>query len=666
MGKKSHLKYQQEANGEQSDEENESFDLSDITSMISIINGNDDDIKDRLCVLISNFNFEESKDNLISITSKEFLLPLTNLLQSMNNISIKTNVISAIINILISFYDSDNCQFDLCQYITNTLIPSIEGQLSQYENSTNDNVNKFYCAMLDLLLLIVDLTSQNEKDSTINYNTILKLIISNFICNNNIQNDNKLILLSLELLYQIVSTNIFIVNDSNCLDKFIFWAQTVVKENKANSIIMSNVVCSLFYLGCANQIEINFIQNIIDKIYKEVNQSKFFINDVEKFKEYIEKYITSANKEILEEEESIENVNTIITSEISILEEKTKSILTYLKTFSDIIDNVSISSKSDNDNNIEMEIEDDFEEIEDNTIINKTEENSQYSILIAKAISNVINEGNIKQMLSSSFFDNFLPILTVNTQIEVYLINAFDKMISLKDNLSQVITISFSILNNIILNYFNLAQLNNEHIKMIFSSIGKILTFFEKMIYNDNNEFISVVILLLRNILEKTKHNMSQDDIKQLSNNINYKTLFLIMNKFINDNFIKTNIIDTVSFLFSYEKNHDSLFYTKNKEICNLFITLFYNENSCEVLAHVINAFMDIYQWDDDTMDKILLNSGAVNIMRNGSGEFKSRLKIAYKSGEVSKDAYDYIKETLYNMKRFIKYKEEIFKKMSL
>ena len=490
---------------------------------------------------------------------------------------------------------------------------------------------------------------------------IIVLIISNFICN--LQNDNKLLLLSLELLYQIVSTNIFIANDSNCLDKFILWAEKVIKENKSSSIIMSNVVCSLFYLGCSNHIENNFIQNVIDKIYKEVNQSKMFINDVEKFKEYIEKYITSANKEILEEEDSIENVNTIITSEISILEEKTKSILTYLKTFSDIIDNVSISSKSE-DNNIEMEIEDDFEEIEDsNNITNKTEENSQYNILIAKAISSVINEGNIKQLLSSSFFDNFLPILTVNTQIEVYLIDAFDKMISLKDNLSQVITISFSILNNIILNYFNLAQLNNEHIKTIFSSICKILTVFEKMIYNDNNEFISVVILLLRNILEKTKHKMSQDDIKQLSNTINYKTLFLIMNKFINDNFIKTNIIDTVSFLFSYEKNHDGLFYTKNKEICNLFITLFYNENSCEVLAHVINAFMDIYQWDDDTMDKILLNSGVVNIMRNGSGEFKSRLKIAYKSGEVSKDAYDYIKETLYNMKRFIKYKEEIFKK---
>ena len=662
MGKKSHLKYKQEANGEQSDEENESFDLSDITSMISIINGNDDEIKDKLCVLISNFNFEESKDNFISITSKEFLLPLTNLLQSMNNISIKTNIISAIINILISFYDSDNCQFDLFQYITNRLISSIEGQLSQYENNQNDTVNKFYCAMLDLLLLIVDLTSQNEKDNTINYNTILKLIISNFICN--LQNDNKLLLLSLELLYQIVSTNLFIANDSNCLDKFILWAEKVIKENKSSSIIMSNVVCSLFYLGCSNHIENNFIQNVIDKIYKEVNQSKMFINDVEKFKEYIEKYITSANKEILEEEDSIENVNTIITSEISILEEKTKSILTYLKTFSDIIDNVSISSKSE-DNNIEMEIEDDFEEIEDsNNITNKTEENSQYNILIAKAISSVINEGNIKQLLSSSFFDNFLPILTVNTQIEVYLIDAFDKMISLKDNLSQVITISFSILNNIILNYFNLAQLNNEHIKTIFSSICKILTVFEKMIYNDNNEFISVVILLLRNILEKTKHKMSQDDIKQLSNTINYKTLFLIMNKFINDNFIKTNIIDTVSFLFSYEKNHDGLFYTKNKEICNLFITLFYNENSCEVLAHVINAFMDIYQWDDDTMDKILLNSGVVNIMRNGSGEFKSRLKIAYKSGEVSKDAYDYIKETLYNMKRFIKYKEEIFKKM--
>ena len=73
---------------------------------------------------------------------------------------------------------------------------------------------------------------------------------------------------------------------------------------------------------------------------------------------------------------------------------------------------------------------------------------------------------------------------------------------------------------------------------------------------------------------------------------------------------------------------------------------------------------IDDITWDDLEMDKILFNSDVVKLMKKGANEFKSRLKITYNSQEINKDTYQYIKETLFNMKRFITYKEKVFKKL--
>ena len=69
---------------------------------------------------------------------------------------------------------------------------------------------------------------------------------------------------------------------------------------------------------------------------------------------------------------------------------------------------------------------------------------------------------------------------------------------------------------------------------------------------------------------------------------------------------------------------------------------------------------MDIYQWDDEILNKILKNSNILNIMSNGSKNFKQKMENLYKTNELTEDAYSYISETLTNMKRFIKYKKDI------
>ena len=89
-------------------------------------------------------------------------------------------------------------------------------------------------------------------------------------------------------------------------------------------------------------------------------------------------------------------------------------------------------------------------------------------------------------------------------------------------------------------------------------------------------------------------------------------------------------------------------------------ITLLYNEKNIEIVSHVINAFMDIYQWDDITLNQILKNSNVLKIMSNGIKTFKKKMDNLYKTNEITEETYDYISETLTNMKRFIKYKENI------
>ena len=235
-----------------------------------------------------------------------------------------------------------------------------------------------------------------------------------------------------------------------------------------------------------------------------------------------------------------------------------------------------------------------------------------------------------------------------------------DCVLRIKEILDEMVILILGIVNNIIL------KLNK---KLKQDNIGALMN----IIYVDLNKYksksnkeeeIYLIILLLRNLCEKKIINI--DDILSENNKneelipLDYKLLFSIFNFYMNDDYIKINIIDIIALIYSTEITNDKSWYEIIEEINNLLITLLYNEKNIEISSHVINAFMDIFQWDDEILNKILKNGNVLNLMSNGAKKFKEKMENLYKINELSEDAYLYVSETLTNMKRFIKYKKDI------
>ena len=109
---------------------------------------------------------------------------------------------------------------------------------------------------------------------------------------------------------------------------------------------------------------------------------------------------------------------------------------------------------------------------------------------------------------------------------------------------------------------------------------------------------------------------------------------------------IKINIIDIVSLIYSDEnKNNSNDFYLINKEINSLLKTLLYNEKNIIVIAHIINAFMDIYKWDDEILNKNLKNSEILILFKNNLNELKNRKNSLFKTNEINENENDYVNE---------------------
>ena len=236
---------------------------------------------------------------------------------------------------------------------------------------------------------------------------------------------------------------------------------------------------------------------------------------------------------------------------------------------------------------------------------------------------------------------NFFIIIEFlfNFNFDSFVLKNDDKIILIKEEINEIIFNIFSIFNNI-LNYIK----NLKLIDICFKFIKN---------YNFYNfDLISLLIIILKNLYENS-------DLIEYK--IDYKILFSILNKFILDDEIKINIIDIVSLIYSDEnKNNSNDFYLINKEINSLLKTLLYNEKNIIVIAHIINAFMDIYKWDDEILNKNLKNSEILILFKNNLNELKNRKNSLFKTNEINENENDYVNETIENMKRFIEYKKNI------
>ena len=681
MGKHSHLKYKYNTISPNNELIIPFTNLQEIITVLSSTNANDNDVKEKLISQLSNCDFDSlsliNTDISLIVTSNEFLTTLTNLLKPSNNESnaIMDNTIITLINIFITYIDNDEHQIHLNTFAIKTLFPQLNEMLTAFTLDKSDFVNdnkekiKLYTNVLDLTRLIVELTEIESTDDVLK--NIIDKVISKICIYNTIEylvNEVKeLQYKAFEVVYEIVSTKACFVNDNSSLQTLIMFISNELSNiNDKDYFMKACLECIMFYVNCVNSCNkdsnVDCCKCNVDSIYNAVMNIKCVFDEVLKLKEFIEKYITNASNEIEndnnDDNEQL-NINETMTKDIEMIEQKVKGCYFYIKTFCDFIENINIDNQqlqltttsAINDEDMEEEFEEINDDIDNNNSINNP--NVSFGIIIGKYLMELLGN-NIKHIFEHvNYIDIFVYLFSTNFQIDEFVINDFSKVLSLTDSLNEISTLSLTILNNTFVKFStHIKHFLTTKSELIYNAISMKITTTEPT--TSNCDFISLLLLTLRNFFEQT-HYIPKHQL------LTYKNLFPIMNKYIYDTFIKCNIIDIITFIYTKQTLTQNE-YKDNKELCNLLLTLFYNESHCEVLAHVVNAFMDIYQYDDNERDVILKNSTVVNIMFKAHDEFHKRVGIALKNKDIDIGTFNYIKETLFNMKRFVKYKFKVFK----
>ena len=617
----------------------------DLKKFLDIINNNNSIELLKLSSFLSNYNYEilsqeqdKKEKEIFTLISQDFLLQYLNILlirktNDENEAKIKYNIISSIIDIFSFLNDKINMQ-----YIFNKILSEIFHQyLLNYtkenlksNNAVNNIKYKTILLLFDLFQLFIDIMKEEEKINTknnlLNYDIIISVLIKEYIFNNNLDREikNK----SELLLFSLVSNFYIEINDKNNIKLLL----TNISECKNELNISSFVYFIAFYI-LINNGDLKLFNLIIQKIFD-------FSKDINLFNNELNDFILFLNQIFDLEKETSNNIN------INLTDEETKqklnsflfnchTIYSLFKIYDDIIDNFGEEFQSDD--------------------IFLTNMSNSINKFFNKSNNNILN-----QCFNENFIASLIKLLNnlIENNIESFLVNNNDCVLKIKENLNEMIILILGIINNIISKIYKKFKKDNIGLLMniIYIKMNK---------YKSNNdEEMYLIILLLRNILEKKIINI-EDIVSENNRNeelipLDYKLLFGIFNYYMNDENIKIAIIDIVALIYSTEITNDKSWYEINQEINNLLITLLYSEKNIEIAAHVVNAFMDIYQWDDEILNKILKNSNVLNIMSNGSKTFKQKMDSLYKTNEITEDAYLYISETLTNMKRFIKYKKDI------
>lgn len=615
----------------------------DLTSMLDIINTNNSFELLKLSSFLSNYNYEilsreqdKKEKEIFVLTSSNFLLPYLNKLLSQNTNAqneqkIKYNIISSIINIISFFSD----KIDLKLIYKKILSEIFNQYLVNYIKEKNNNIlnqinNKIILLVFDLFQLFIDIMKEEEKINTksnlINYDKIIDVLIKEYLFNENLDRDIKN---KSELLLFSLFSNFYIeMNDKNNAKLLL----NTILESTGELNISSFIYFISFYISVNNN-DLNSLNIVIQKIIdfskdiivfnSELNDFTQFLNEVFD----LDKENINNIKENISDDETKQKLNSFLFN--------CHTIYSLFKILNDIIENLGEDFSTD-----------DIFLTNISTIINK--------------LFNKSNNILINQCFNDNFISSLLKLLNNLTKnnIESFFMDNNDCILRIKENLNEMSVLILGIINNIV------SKLNKKLKKDNIGLLMNIIYIKLNKYKSDNDEEIYLIILLLRNILEKKIINIediiSENNKNEELNPLDYKLLFSIFNYYMNDDYIKINIIDIIALIYSTEITNDKSWYEIIQEINNLLVTLLYNEKNIEIASHVINAFMDIYQWDDEILNKILKNSNILNIMSNGSKNFKQKMENLYKTNELTEDAYSYISETLTNMKRFIKYKKDI------
>ena len=667
MGKKNLKKYKQKKNINQENYEEKVLDkemttmiFKDIPTTVEKLKNPDLETRDYFTTILSTYQFQDIKEKSIKniFTSPEVISTLVNLLND-EYYQIKYNAISSLSNIIISYIDADVDKLLLTKTNFFDLSINIIKDFTNIEKNTKEYIKRVRTLknLLDLYMLIIDVSEGELIDNKINFNKVIYELLfllinkTDFISEELFLHINKFlgnVFSTIVIQLSTIKENEYINLIKNYIDKL----NNLFNNKETSNIKKSSICYILFYINLINydyfkQININLLPNLIEYSFTELTKDNLLtnLNEFSDVVSKIEKDKMITDKDNKKNEETNEDIKL----KAKIVHEEVESLYNCLKVFQEIITSVdtpSTGGEGKNENNINL---DEYEEIdEDND--EEIKDNDIFDDIVHKTLNEVLSINNyepLKKMLNQKIMNNLSILCDLENKLGEYYINENDKLLLIKEELGEIEYLSLSIINNIIVKYQKF--ISQEYVNSLYSFLGNKIN---ALIINieKNEYFLSLVILTLRTLLDKYNGNF-----KNFQDN-DYLNLFTIIKK-VNDNFIKCNIVDIISFCACADNK-----YNIGGELKNLL----FSENDIEVLSHVINAFMDIFKNDDLESNKYLKEIDIINLFNKGITEFKNKFKKAKKENNLEPESIDYCKDTFLNIKRFIKYKEDSFKKLKL
>ena len=666
MGKKNLKKYKQKKNIDQEDykesteEEMSKMIFKDVKSTIDKLNSTDLDTRNYITTILSTYQFNDTKEQSFRniFTSPQVISTLANLLND-NFYQIKYNAISSLSNIIISYSDTDLDKILLTQTNFCDLSINIIKDFANVEKNTKEYIKRVRTLknLLDLYMLLIDMSEEDIIDSKINFNKIIYELLVLLINKTDFVSDELFLHINKFLgnVFSAMVIQISNINDNEYVNLFKTYIDNLnnLFNNKDTSNIKKSSVCyNLFYINLINydyfkKININLLPGLIDYSFTELTKDNLLTN-LNHFSEVINEIEKDKNK-IEENDKKNEVTNDDIKSQAKIVHEEVESLYNCLKVFQEIITSVDLPTTVGDGKNENIINDNEYEDIDEDKDDNEIK-NDLFDDIVHKTLNEVLSLNNyepLKKMLNQKIMNNLSYLCDIENKLGDYYINENDKILLIKEDLGEIEYHSLSIINNIIVKYqkFITQDYVNSLYAFLGSKINALMGNIEK-----NEYFLSLVILTLRTLLDKYNGNF-----KNFQDN-DYINLFNIMKK-VKDNFIKCNIVDIITFCACVDNK-----YNVGGELKNLL----FSENDIEVLSHVINAFMDIFKNDDLESNKYLKEIDVINLFSKGISEFKNKFKKAKKENNLEQESIGYCKDTFLNMKRFIKYKEDSFKQLKL
>jgi len=666
MGKKNLKKYKQKKNIDEEDykekveQEMSKMVFKDIQTTIDKLKNPDLDSRNYITTILSTYQFNDTKEkSLLNIfTSPQVISTLASLLDD-DYYQIKYNAISALSNIIISYSDTDIDKILLTQTNFCELSIKLIKDFTNVEKNSKEYIKRVRTLknLLDLYMLIIDMSEDDLLDNKINFNQIIYVLLSLLINKTDFVNDELFLHINkfFGSLFSTVVIQISTINDNefiNLFKTYIDNLNNLFNNKESSNIKRSNICYLLFYINLINfdyfkQNNINLLPILIEYSYTELTKDNLLTN-LNQFSDIINK-IEKDKIKLEEKDKQNEETNEDIKSQAKIAYEEVESLYNCLKVFQEIITSVDMpitDNEGKNENNINNDEYEDIDEENDNEIKN----NDLFDDIVHKSLNEILSLNNyepLKKMLNQKIMNNLSFLCDIEHKLSDYYINENDKILLIKEELGEIEYLSLSIINNIIVKYQKF--INQEYVNSLYTFLGNKIN---SLIVNieKNEYFLSLVILSLRTLLDKYNGNF-----KNFQDN-DYLNLFNIIKK-VKDNFIKCNIVDIVSFCACVDNK-----YNIGGELKNLL----FSENDIEVLSHIINAFMDIFKNDDLESNKYLKEIDIINLFSKGISEFKNKFKNAKKENLLEQESIDYCKDTFLNMKRFIKYKDNSFKQLKL